>query len=132
MFLGCQTNNTDITIGCGIFVDFGILAAILLRYLILAQIESVVGPRGHEGVMGRHRRGRDAEQRQQGAGRKGQRVRRSVEECARAVSRECGQVEGLWAPGGATGERGVVLELDDETAGAAVIAELREGVGLRV
>jgi hypothetical protein len=49
MFLGCRTNNTDITIGCGIIVDFGILAAILLRYLVLAQIESVGGPSGHDG-----------------------------------------------------------------------------------
>jgi hypothetical protein len=49
MFLGCQINNTDITIGCGIILDFGVLAAILLRYPVLAQIESVVGPSGHDG-----------------------------------------------------------------------------------
>jgi hypothetical protein len=61
--------------------------------------------------------------RQQGAGHQGQRVRRSVEERRRAVSRGRRQVEDLRAPGGATSERGVVLELDGEMAGAVVIAE---------
>ena len=41
-------------------------------------------------------------------------------------------MEGLGAPGGATSKRGVVLEFDGETAGAAVVAELRERVGICV
>jgi hypothetical protein len=80
----------------------------------------------------RYRSGRDAEKRQRSAERRGQRVRRSVEECARAAPGERGQVESLVPPGGATSIRGVVLEFDDETAGACVVAELRERVGICV
>jgi hypothetical protein len=128
MFFGSQTDNTDITIACRVIVYLGILAAILLRYLVLTEVESVIGPGSH--VMGRHRRGWDAEEGQRSAERRGQRVRRSVEERTRAASGKGGQVEGLSVPGGAAGERGVVLELDGYTAGAAVVAESRKRVGI--
>ena len=131
MLLGRQPDNTDDTTACGVVVDLSILSAILLRYLVLTEIESVVSSSSC-GVMRRHRRGRDAEKGQRSAERRAQRVRRPVEERARAAPGERGQVEGLGAPGGATNERGVVLEFDGETAGAAVVAELRERVGICV
>jgi hypothetical protein len=47
MFLGSQVDNTDRTIVCGVIVYLGMLAAILLCYLFIAQIESVIGSGGH-------------------------------------------------------------------------------------
>jgi hypothetical protein len=49
-----------------------------------------------------------------------------------STSTERSQVEGLSTPGGAAGKGGIVLELGGETAGAAVVVELRERVKIRV
>jgi hypothetical protein len=59
---------------------------------------------------------------------------RGTQRSARAPvpPRERGQVEGLGAPGGTTSKRGVMLEFDGETAGAAIVAELQEKVGIWV
>jgi hypothetical protein len=68
MFLSRQPNNTNSTIASGVIVNLGILAAILLLDLVFAQIKGVVGPSGG-GVI--RREGRDAEQRQRSAERRG-------------------------------------------------------------
>jgi len=129
MFLSRQPNNTNSTIASGVIVDLGILATILLLDLIFTQIKGVVCPSGG-GVMRRERR--DAEKGQRSAERRGQRVRRSVEERARTATGKRGEVEYLGAPGGATGECGVVLELDGDAAIVAVVAEPGERVGMGV
>jgi hypothetical protein len=132
MFIGSQTDNTDIMIACGVIVDLGILAAILLRHLVLAEIESVIGPGPGSHVVIGASPGGEAEQRQRSAKCRGQPVRRSIEERARVASRErMVRLKGLNPPGGATatGQREVAPELDGEMAGAAVVAELRERVG---
>jgi len=83
MFLSRQPNNTNSTIASGVIVDLGILAAILLLDLVFAQIEGVVGPSG--GGVKRWKR-RDTEKGQRSAERRGQHVRRSVEERARTAT----------------------------------------------
>lgn len=113
----------------GVVVDLGILAAILLLDLVFAQIEGVVGRSGG-GIMRRKRR--DAEEGQRSAERRSQHVRRSVEERARTATGKRSQVEYLGAPGGATGECGVVLELDGDAAVVAVVAETGERVRICV
>ena len=75
---------------------------------------------------------RDAEKGQRRAERRGQRVRRSVEERARTAAGKRGEVVYLGAPGGAAGECGVVLELDGDAAIVAVVAEPGERVGMGV
>ena len=42
MLLRRQPDNTDDTITCGVVVDLSILSAILLRHLVLTEIESVI------------------------------------------------------------------------------------------
>jgi hypothetical protein len=44
--LGRQSDNADGTIVRGVIVHLGVLATILLLYLVLAQIKCVVGPGG--------------------------------------------------------------------------------------
>jgi hypothetical protein len=83
MLLGCQPDNTDRTITCGIVVDLRILPAFLFVYLLLTQIESVIGPSGG-GVM--RRDGRATEEGKRRAERRGQHVRRSIEEGAPAAT----------------------------------------------
>jgi len=128
MFLGRQPNDTNGTIASGVVVDLGILAAIPLLDLVFAQIEGVVRP-GGGGVLRRKRRDAERpEQGQRGAERRGQHVRRAVEERARTATGERGEVEYLGAPGGVVGECGVVLEFDGDAAVVAVVAEARERV----
>jgi hypothetical protein len=129
MLVGCQPDNTDRTITCGVVVDLGVFSAILLLHLVLTEIESVVCPCGG-GVV--RRKGRPTEKRKRSSERRGQRVRRSVEERARAAARDRGEVEGFGAPGGVAGIRGVMRELDGETPGAAVKVEVGERVRIGV
>jgi hypothetical protein len=83
VLLGCQPDNTDRTITCRVVVDLRILPAFLFIYLLLTQVERVIGPSGGRVT---RREGRATEEGKRGAECRGQHVRRSIEERARAAT----------------------------------------------
>jgi hypothetical protein len=109
----------------GVVVDLSFLASLLLLHLFLAQIERVVRARGY---WVRHGSLRGHEEGEWVAERRGERIRCAVEGRAWAAAGNLGHIEGLGAPVGTTGERGVVLKVGGDKACGPVVAEAGEQV----
>jgi hypothetical protein len=129
-----HANHTHGPIARGVVVDLSFLASLLLLHLFLAQIERVVRARS---CWVRHGSLRGHEEGEWVAERRGERIGCAVKDRAWAAAGNRGHIEGLGAPVGTAGERGVVLKVDGDKASGPVVAEAGEwvrvciGIGLR-
>ena len=125
MFLRCPSNNTHRSIPRGVVVHLSFIPPLQLFHLVLALVEHLIcASRGgirRDNLCASEEEPRVAECR-------GQCIRGPIEDRASAATGYRGYVEGLCAPGGAAGERGVALKVDGDAASGHIISEMGEGM----